>query len=494
MSPCSSQNPLLLQVNTRVELTRLSLQLGRAATLDDIADQQIASWQNDGYQWVWLLGVWQTGEASRQVSRTHPYWQQEYQQTLADLTEQDIDGSCFAIADYQVHSKQGGTAALARLRNRLAQHGLKLMLDFVPNHVALDHPWVTQSDNMVIKATEQQLRDQPENYCRLHDGQIIAYGRDPHLPGWPDTAQLDYSQPALQQAMTETLIAIAKQCDGLRCDMAMLQLPEVFARTWGLTMAPFWQQAIERVKSNSADFVFMAEVYWDMEWQLLQLGFDYAYDKRLYDRLLTIEPEAIRDHLNADLNYQQGLVRFIENHDEVRVSRQLSIEQHQAAALIALTAPGCRLIHQGQQLGYRVRITPHLIRGPNELTEPSLSEFYQQLLACLKQPVFHNGDWHLCDCTPAWPENYSSNRIITMSWSNNEQLFLIVVNYAPDASQGYLQGPFIDNQTEHLQFNDLLSEARYLRDRGELQDKGLYLDLPAWHCHLFEVTGTLASR
>ncbi|MBD1390434.1 alpha-amylase [Neiella sp. HB171785] len=488
MSPSSSPHPLLLQINTRVEVNRLSQQLGRPATLDDIDEQQIGCWQDAGYQWIWLLGVWQTGLASQQVSRNHPAWQQEYRETLVDLTEQDIGGSCFAIADYQVHHDLGGPEALAKLRQRLAQRGLKLMLDFVPNHIALDHPWVSQTPAMVINASEQQLCLQPGNYCRLSNGPIIAYGRDPHLPGWPDTAQLDYSQPAVQQAMMTTLQHIADQCDGVRCDMAMLQLPEVFARTWGLAMAPFWPQAIAQVKQHHPDFIFMAEVYWDMEWPLLQQGFDYAYDKRLYDRLFSHQAEAIHAHLSADLNYQRQLVRFIENHDEARVSQQLSAEQHRAAALIALTAPGCRFIHQGQQLGYRARITPHLIRGPNEPTDAHLAAFYQQLLSCLREPVMHFGDWQLCHCDLAWPDNHSCQRIIAMSWHQADEQFLVVVNYAADASQGYLRGPFIPRQSEQLEFSDLLSDACYVRDNRQLQQQGLYLDLPAWGYHLFQVS------
>ena len=134
--------PSLYQINTRVWLTELSRKLGRAATLDDIPDAELDRVAETGFDWVWLLSVWQTGLAGQRVSRSNAEWRREFQQTLADLREEDIAGSGFAITGYSVHQNLGGDPALARVRERLRQRGLRLMLDFVPNHMALDHPWV----------------------------------------------------------------------------------------------------------------------------------------------------------------------------------------------------------------------------------------------------------------------------------------------------------------------------------------------------------------
>ena len=115
---------------------------------------------------------------------------------------------------------------------------------------------------------------------------ILAYGRDPYFDGWPDTVQLDYSNLSVIEAMKNELVRIAGQCDGVRCDMAMLMLPYVFEKTWGRKAKSFWPQAIMAARQQYPGFCLMAEVYWDMEWTLQQLGFDYTYDKRLYDRLV----------------------------------------------------------------------------------------------------------------------------------------------------------------------------------------------------------------
>ena len=136
-----STSPSLFQINTRVWLTALSDGLGRSATLDDIPGDELDRLARTGFDWIWMLSVWQTGPAGQQVSRSNPEWRKEFEETLPDLREQDIAGSGFAITGYSVPPELGGDAALARLRDRLRTRGLKLMLDFVPNHTALDHPW-----------------------------------------------------------------------------------------------------------------------------------------------------------------------------------------------------------------------------------------------------------------------------------------------------------------------------------------------------------------
>src|SRR5262249_52432143 len=157
------------------------------------------------------------------------------------------------------------------------------------------------------------------------------------------------------------LVRIAGQCDGVRCDMAMLVLPEVFERTWGIKAQPFWPAATRRVREQVPGFCFMAEVYWDMEWTLQQQGFDYTYDKRLYDRLRARHARPVREHLWADVDYQNRMARFLENHDEPRASATFPPGVHEAAAVITFLSPGLRFFHQGQFEGRMKRISPHLV-------------------------------------------------------------------------------------------------------------------------------------
>jgi glycosidase len=155
--------PLLYQINTRVWLTELSRHLGRRATLDDIPDSELDRLAEMGFDWIWLLSVWQTGPEAQQVSRMHPGWRKEFHETLPDLTDDDIPGSGFAITGYTVHQSLGGDAALARLRERLKQRGLALMLDFVPNHMGLGHPWIEDHPEYFMQGSEQDLSRAPQN-------------------------------------------------------------------------------------------------------------------------------------------------------------------------------------------------------------------------------------------------------------------------------------------------------------------------------------------
>src|SRR5271166_981622 len=190
------RNPSLYQINTRVWLTELSQKLNRPATLDDIPDSELDRLSERGFDWVWFLSVWQTGLAAQKVSRTNPEWRREFHETLPDLRDEDIAGSGFAITGYTVHHDLGGAAALARLRQRLQQRGLKLMLDFVPNHMGLGHPWIEDHPDYFIKGSELDLARAPQNFTwvkRKSGDILLAYGRDPYFSGWPDTLQLNYA-------------------------------------------------------------------------------------------------------------------------------------------------------------------------------------------------------------------------------------------------------------------------------------------------------------
>ena len=473
-------------------LTGLSELIGRPATLDDIPDAELDRLAGMGFDWIWFLSVWQTGPAAQQVSRSNAEWHKEFQETLPDLREEDIAGSGFAIQDYTVHRALGGAAALARLRERMQERRLKLMLDFVPNHMAPDHPWIDEHPEYFVHGSESDLARAPQNYCRVQttDGPLVlAYGRDPYFDGWPDTLQLDYGNPNLQQAMIGELERIAGQCDGVRCDMAMLVLPDVFERTWGIRADLFWPKATESVRRKHPHFLFMAEVYWDLEWTMQQQGFDYAYDKRLYDRLREGRARPVREHLQAGLDYQNKLARFLENHDEPRVAETFSPDVHEAAAIITFLSPGLRFFHQGQFEGRRKRISPHLVRAPEEPIDPRLQKFYERLLGVLRQPVLRAGRWQLLECIPAWDGNWTIDGFIAWSWhAEDGQRRLVAVNYAGNQSQCYVRIPFADLGGRTVQLADLMGSARSERSGDELASRGLYLDLAAWGYHVFDVT------
>jgi len=492
----------LLQINTRARLYEHAKVLGRPATLDDITDAELDRIAGDGFDWVWLLGIWQTGDAGRAVSLSQPEWQAEYRHVLIDYTPDDVCGSPFAVREYVVHRDFGGREPLARLRKRLDERGIRLMLDFVPNHTALDHPWTRQHPEFYVHGTEENLAHEPHNYVRVatpHGPVVLAHGRDPYFPGWPDTLQVNYRHAGLREAMVRTLEDIAEQCDGVRCDMAMLVLPDVIARTWGERArpadgstpvdAPFWPDAIARVHRHSPEFVFMAEAYWDLEWTLQQQGFDYTYDKRLYDRLVAQDARAVLGHLHANADYQRRSARFLENHDEPRAAATFPAPVHTAAAVVALLAPGLRFVHEGQMTGRRLRASNHLRRRAPESVDRELETVYGRLLTVMRRRDAREGDWHLADVVPAWDGNGSSEQFVAFTWERDGERLLVAVNYAPRPGQCFVRPVFasaLDGTTVAL--HDLMDPAtRYERDGTDLARRGLYLDVPAWRAHVFDV-------
>jgi len=365
------------------------------------------------------------------------------------------------------------------------------MLDFVPNHMALDHPWIEDHSDLFVGGTELDLARAPQNYIwikRKRGDLLLAHGRDPYFSGWPDTLQLNYANPATQEAMIAELVKIAGQCDGVRCDMAMLVLPDVFERTWGQKAPLFWPKATRRVRERTPGFCFMAEVYWDLEWTLQQQGFDYTYDKRLYDRLQERRARPVREHFCAGLEYQTKMARFLENHDEPRAAVTFPAGVHEAAAAITFLSPGLRFFHQGQFRGRKKRVSPHLGRGPDEPVEPTIAKFYDRLLEILKQPALRDGQWQLLECKPAWDGNWTSDCFLAFAWqgAGGERL-LAIVNYAGNQSQCYVRLPIAEMGKGKWRLRDQLNDLAYERNGKDLQTHGLYLDVPGWQTHVFSL-------
>ena len=504
-----SSHRVMYEVNTRILLQELSKRQGKQITLESIPDATIEEWAALGFDAIWLMGVWSTGKVGLEIARDFPGLQNEYRAVLPDFTPADVVGSPYAVTAYTVAPAMGGDAALRKLRKRLADRGMGLVLDFVCNHTARDHAWVLQHPDYYVGGTEQQARDDPASYFTASTekgSRVIAFGRDPSFPGWTDTAQLNHLHRGARKALIDTLGKIAEQCDGVRCDMAMLMLSEVFDRTWGdaaklaggeTAAGEFWQEAIAATRRLSPGFVFIAEAYWNLEWQLQQLGFNYTYDKTLYDRLLREGAASVRDHLRGEMPFQMHSLRFVENHDEPRAASALPSEPwHFAAASVASTVPGMVLFHDGQLEGRRVKIPLQLRRRPEEQPSQRTPVFYRRLLSCINDPVFRQGEWRMLHARPGWHDNSTWQNFLAFWWQDKTiGARLVVVNYAPHNGQCYIELPIDQIKASPVEFHDLMGEAIYVRERSGLESKGMYFDLPGYGIHIFKVSaGRRSSR
>ena len=488
------KHPAVYEINTWVWLEALSRGAGRRIGLADVPDDVLARIADHRFDAVWLMGVWQRSAGARAVSRTLAVLQDEYRAALPGVTVDDVVGSPYAVAEYRVDPALGGDEGLAALRRRLARLGLRLILDFVPNHLALDHRWVTEAPDRLLQGDERAMAAAPQNWFRtVSDGHpaVLAYGRDPYFAGWSDTVQLDYRRADTRRAMRDTLAAVADRADGARCDMAMLLLHDVFLRTWGGAFdaagVEFWPETIASVKKAHPDFVTIAEVYWDLESTLQEQGFDYTYDKRLYDRLLHDDARGVRAHLAGDLAFQRRLVRFVENHDEPRAMTAFGAARARAVAVLALALPGMRLVHEGQMEGRRLKLPVQLGRRHDEPEEAGIAAFYLGLLGALGEPVLSEGTWQPLEPRRAWESNPTHDNFVLSQWSLDGVHRLVVTNLGATQGQCFVPLAVPNLGERRWRLRDLLGPAEYIRDGGDLGARGLYLDMPAYRFHLFDI-------
>jgi hypothetical protein len=477
--------PVVHQINTWVWLAELSDQAGRHLTLADVPGSAWDEVLLPGVDTVWLMGVWERSPAGREIARAHQGLQTGYRRALPDLRSDDVVGSPYSVHRYRVDAHLGGDEALAAARSALAARGVRLLLDYVPNHVAIDHPWVRSHPEWFVTGDPEDAADDPDAFVEV-DGVAIALGKDPYFPAWTDVAQLNAFSAGLRAATAETLSRIAEQADGVRCDMAMLMLNDVFARTWGPRAGPspgseFWADVIKAVHAGHPTFAFVAEVYWGLEPTLLEQGFAACYDKPLYDRLVRRDAPGVVAHLRADPAAQRRTVRFLENHDEPRAAAAFPQAAWPALAVVLLTLPGWVLLHEGQADGRRVRPPVQLGRRPAEPRDPDLRALYDRLTGYVHKTGLRAGDWELLEVAPAGDTTAQS--LAAWTWVAADQRHLVVVNLGDQRARGRLAGLW-GARDGTVTLTDVLSGEDYPRAGEELVAEGLFVELAPWGYHL----------
>jgi glycosidase len=478
------RHPHLYEISAWPWLDRLSRHANRQVTLADVPGAAWDAIAGAGFDCVYLMGVWRRSATGRLIARTDARLIAEYDRVLPGWAMRDVPGSPYCIQAYEPDDRMGGWRGLDACRASLAERGMRLILDFVPNHTGFDHDWIAANPEFYVQGTLDDYRAGPGLYHPVEDAdghtvRFIACGRDPYFPPWQDVAQLNYFNPALRDAMIGVLSTIARHCDGVRCDMAMLVLNDVFAQTWRqrvdlLWSAPsteFWPDATSRVPMT-----YLAEVYWDREHQLQQQGFDFTYDKRLLERLHHGTPHETRGHLWVDPAYSAKLARFLENHDEPRSVREFG-HRIRAAAVLAFTLPGLRFFFDGQLHGAHVRLPVQLGRWPDDPDRADIRDLYARLLETIDRPLFHDGEWTLLDT--------SNSDLIAYAWTHAGELAVIAANITAHEAHGLIKIGDLP-PGDAFELSDQLSGQVYRWMRADL-DNGLYVHLRSGDAHLFLV-------
>jgi hypothetical protein len=274
--------------------------------------------------------------------------------------------------------------------------------------------------------------------------------------------------------------------------MAMLVMNDIFSRTWnGYVQTPpptdYWPAVIPAVRQKHPDFLFIAEVYWGKEYEMLQQGFDFAYDKTLYDRIMEGDVQKLRAHLLAEVSYQQHMVRFIENHDEPRAYDRLGPGKSYPAVTLICTLPGACLLHQGQLTGATVKLPVQIQRGKSEIVRHRLLDYYQRVLRETRDPIYQNGEWYLFELKPAGPGDASHYNLLAYGWREDKRRYrLVIINLTPHSSYARLPLRFWSEIAgQPLTLHDAIDDRTYERDGSEMVNPGLFIALEPFESHIF---------
>jgi hypothetical protein len=492
-------HPLLIEINTAAWLFDLSTRLDKTIRLGDVPLREWDKIKAMGMDFVWLMGVWNRSQEGRKIVLNSPEFRARFEEILPEYAAEDIIGSCYSINSYGPDPLVGTWADLDHARAELNRRGIGLILDFVPNHTGIDHPWLFEHPEYYVQGTEADYLKNEEAFFIVRNRQktlYIAHGRDPNFPPWTDTAQLNYFNPVTRTAMIERIQEISLHCDGLRCDMAMLALNDVFNKVWGwanrsnqyqMPRQEFWSQAI----SAAPNLVFLAEAYWDTEWTLQQLGFDFVYDKRLYDRLKNNNPREVYLHLKADMAYQNKLMRFIENHDELRSITAFGKDLLPANAVLFSGLPGLKLFFQGQMEGRQTRLPIQIRQAKPEKTDPVISAFYSSLLTIINENIYHSGNWRLKEVFAH--TDTSSNNLVSYLWKSGNDLRLTIVNLTHETSSGRVC--FQDDVDEEIdyQLEEVFTRQSSVENGKIMAHPGLIFKLTGGQAQIYRISPTITT-
>ncbi len=484
-------NPFLYEVNSRLFLNHVSHKHGRDLSLMDIPEEEWKSMEEAGFDLIWFMGIWQRSPGAKHEAISNNELCKRYEEVLPGWGIDNIDGSPYAIYNYRLDDNISNNNDLKTLTSRLNNIGLKLLVDFVPNHYALDTPLLRSNPDFFLQASRDNILQHPDWFYCPDEGVYFAHGRDPYFPAWSDTVQLNYFSLKTRAHMINELINICEVSNGVRCDMAMLLLNQVFEQVWGWLLpnsirpqVEFWAEAISTVKKIKPEFIFIAEAYWETGNTLLMLGFDYVYNKSLYDKLLFTSADEIRRFISTDSFPLQSSVNFIENHDEPPAIKVFGRDRSLSAAIVISTLPGLRMFHQGQLQGNSVHVPVQMVTAPYETIDHDVQQFYTKLLKICDSPVFHYGKWIHLVPFQACEGSDSFKNILTWSWLYENTMKIIAVNYSANRSQCRVKMPIIFEDGGPVTYNDELTCISYEASVDELNSDGLYIDLNSWQSNI----------
>jgi glycosidase len=545
---------VLIAKNSYVWLDQLSKKYQRSiARLDEIPDEELDLLQQRGFTGLWLIGLWERSIASQRIKQM--------------MGQYDAVASAYSLMDYQIAADLGGWDALQNLRWRAWQHGIRLSADMVPNHMGIDSRWVIEhpdwflalpyspfpnysyngpdlsNDNRVGIQLEDHYYEKSDAavvFKRFDrwtgDTRYIYHGNDGTSMPWNDTAQLDFSNPEVREAVIQTILHVARNFPIIRFDAAMTLAKKHIQRLWfpepghggaipsrsehGMTQSQFdsaipnefWRDVVDRVAAEVPDTLLLAEAFWMMEGYFVRtLGMHRVYNSA-FMHMLRDEDNAkyrqvIKNTLEFDPQVLKRYVNFMNNPDEKTAAEQFgTTDKYFGVCTMMVTLPGLPMIGHGQIEGYREKYGMEYRHAKwEESVDEGLVRGHEWRIFPLthQRSLFSNVDdfWLYDFYTPQASVNEDvfaySNRL------GNERGLVIYNNkYAltsgwiktSAASMDKVSGNLVQkNLAEALDiprvgfaiFKDIVTSLEYIRSCREMTEKGLFLELKEYQCHVF---------
>ena len=477
------KHPYIYEINTRAWLYELSKKYDRQILkISDIPTEEYDNLRDNGVDIVWMMGIWKLGKYGLEFDRKNG----DYSHLLPDFRPDDIIGSPFAITEYSCNHDIGTDSDLKELRRQLNSRGIKLMLDFIPNHSAFDANYVNKYPDMYINAPEG-VQD-----TNRYNSIGIAYGSDIGYKPWKDVAQLNIWNKKTREYMVENFLAVLTYADAVRCDVAYLVLNDVFEETWKYELeyynytrpdTEFWTEAFKAGKELNPEAIFLAELYEGKYTEiLLELGFTYVYDKTLLDKLV-MNAQDVKEYIKSKNNdFWKNTCHYVENHDEERIVFKTgsNYQKAKAAGTIAATVGGMIFMQHGQWEGKKNRLDVHLRRAAEEEDNAELVSYYKHLNNVIREPAFRGTNTYFIENM----RGEKQDDFIAYIREDGDSHFLVVVNYSEN--KGCANVPIYNVKGyRYSLLHEAINDVEYVKSLGEVKN-GMRVCLDAWESQIFQ--------
>ena len=551
---------VVMAKNIYVWLDQLSKKFGSPVSkLNEIPDEELDVLQKRGFSGLWLIGIWERSPASQRIKQM--------------CGNPEAVPSAYSLYDYQIADDLGGDSAFQNFKERTWQRGIRLATDMVPNHVgiysrwvvehpdwfvSLDHspfPWYTfngpdlSHDSRISLFIEDHYYDRTDAAVVFkrrdnHTGseQYFYHGNDGTSMPWNDTAQLNYLNPEVREAMIQTILHVARHSPVIRFDAAMTLTKKHFQRLWfpepgtggaiptrtehsipregfdRLMPDEFWREVVDRIAREAPDTLLLAEAFWLLEGYFVRtLGMHRVYNSAFMNMLRDEDNAKYRTVMKNTLEFDPEIlkrfVNFMNNPDERTAVDQFGTDgKYFGTCTMMVTLPGLPMFGHGQIEGFAEKYGMEYRRAYwDEIPDRYLIERHEREIF----PLLHKRRLF------AGVENFLLYDFFASNGSVNEDVFaysnryeqersLVVFNNSNTSAKGWIrtsvaysakeagtaakkliqktlgEGLQVENRIGLFTiFRDHIAKLEYIRDTKELTEKGLYVELGSYHYHTF---------